>query len=143
MKKVWLLVIGLCACFMMFTGCGKKNTLNCEINMDRYMSGMGHMKGIYDIGFDKDGYASNVEVTMEAEITSSDVKDSDMATIKAYLEQVCSTNGSAYDTCNVKVKGKTVIMTATGSAKNVTNSSDLKTKEEAKEYFENVGFTCK
>ena len=141
MKKLGFLVIGLCCGLMLFTGCGKK-TLNCEINMDSYMSGMGTMKGISNIGFDKDGYASDVEVAMEAKITSGDVTENDMNTIKSYLEQVCASNGSAYDSCNVKVSGKTVTMKATGSIKNIAQDGVQRTKEEAKEYYENVGFTC-
>ncbi len=141
MKKVGLLVIGLCACFMLFTGCGKKS-LRCEINMDSYMNGMGHMKGIYDIGFDKDGYASDIEIVMEAEITSADINDSDMATLKAYLNSMCESGQVGFDSCDVSVKGKTVTMVATGSAKSVTKSNS-KTEEEAKEYFEKIGFTCK
>ena len=140
MKKIGLLVIGLCLCLALFTGCGKK-TLKCEINMDSRMQGYGTMRGTYNIAFDKDGYASDVEVVMDVQFTGSDITDDDMQAAKTYLEQYCNSTFKSLGDCTVKVKGKSMQLSVSGNIKEIAGSSN-KTKEEAKEYFEKSGFTC-
>ena len=140
-KKVLFLV--LCGFgLLVLTGCGGKK-LHCEINMDSFFRGYGNMKGIINVGFDKDGYASDVEVIMDGVVTSDEVKSSDMSEIKSRLEDVCKSNGSKYKNCDVSVNGKNFTMKASTSVKDsYSDLGERKTKEEAVEYFEKLGFTC-
>lgn len=141
-KKMMMALIAGCGLFLL-TGCGG-NKLNCEINRDSFLNGKGQMKGIINVGFDKDNYAENVEVIMEANITSDEVTEEQMDAIKTSLEDVCDQNASKYQNCNVSVNKKNVVMKANASIKDLyLELSDRKTKDEVKEYFEKNGFTCK
>ena len=139
------LLMGITIGFGLFilTGCGD-NKLNCERPMDEYMSGRGTMKGIINVGFDKDNYAEDVEVIMEANITSDEVTDEQMESIKVMLDSVCDQNDTKYQNCDVSENKRNVVMRATASIKEAYKElSDRKTKEDVKEYFEKNGFTCK
>ena len=143
MNKKFLFLI-LCGFgLLVLTGCGGGDKLHCETDMDSFLSGLGTMRGTIDVGFDRDGYAKDVEVTMEGKITSDDVKESDMGAIKKKLEDVCSSNSSKYKSCDVSVNGKNFKMVASTSIEiGYAELGERKSKEEAKEYFKKLGFTC-
>ncbi len=149
MKKLGLLTMVLVCGLLLFSGCGKKNSLVCEASLDSMLAGYGEGHAVVEAGFDKEDILKDLGLTFELKITSDLISASDMGSLKLQLESTCNAQGSQYDSCKVTLKDKTLTLKASGSAK---EDSAKRTKKEFREVMEEQGmpfgnqsirFSCK
>ena len=125
MKKLGLL-LGACAFSLVLTGCGSRNSkLVCTMTEEQ--SGVGEMTATTTTHFGSDGNANKVDMEM---VFKTDSEDAASALYESTKE--------AYD--NVKLDGKSIIITESIEP---TEDDEKVTKKEAKETFEEQGYTCK
>lgn len=125
MKKIGLL-LGTCAFVFALTGCGSKSSkLVCTMTQEQ--SGVGEMTATTTTHFGSDGNATKVDMEM---VFKTDSKEK-ASTIYESMK-------SSYD--NVKKDGKSIIIKESVEP---TEDDEKVTRKEAKETFEEEGYTCK
>lgn len=146
MNKKYLGLVGLGCGVLLLTGCGSANTLNCSMDMDDMLAGLGTMKAEVELEYDKDGKeVKGASMKMVVEITNDDVTDDMLDSLEEELNGQCEDGEGDFDDCSVKRDGKKITLKASGDVEKIAESEEIAkdtTKEKAKEYFEEQGFTC-
>ena len=125
MKKLGLL-LGSCAFLLVLTGCGSKSSkLVCT--MTEKQSGVGEMTATTTTHFGSDGNATKVDMKMVFETDSKDMASTLYDSMKGTYE-------------NIKLDGKSIII---NESVEPTEDDEKVNRKEAKETFEEEGYTCK
>lgn len=151
MNKNILKVAALGCGVLLLTGCGSNGkTLNCEFDMSDQLSGLGTWNTYVDFEYDKDGKETkSATMKMVVNITSEDVTDELIDSLKETLEDICASaedDENGLEKCEVKVDGKKVTLEAKGSVENLNTLDGIVQEtsyEDAKKSLEDAGFTCK
>ncbi len=137
---------------MLLAGCGSSGkTLSCEYDMSDQLSGLGKWNTTVNLEYDKDGKETkNASMKMVVEVTSDDVVDEFIDSLKDTLDNVCANaedeEGNGLEKCEVKRDGKVVTLEAKGSVEKIDSLDGITsatTYDEAKKLLEEQGFTCK
>ena len=124
MKKI-VSFLALVAFALVLTGCGKSKVLKCEIDQSSQLYGQGTMKANLDFHFKGDSLEKAV-IKFDINITSSSLKESDMAVFETYLQSVCTNglSGIKLSKCDVKLDGKRVTLDATAMKSDFPDKND-------------------
>lgn len=145
MKKV-LSICLMCALSLILVGCGKKQTIDCTIDLSNQMYGMGTIEANAKFYFEGNSFES-ADIKYDIKVTSSRFTDSDIQALKSNFDEVCDSkdlNGIKLSTCTTKLDGKNITVNATIVKKDIENQADTYGSVSAtKKDLEKQGYTCK
>ena len=145
MKK-YLSALIMCVLSLILVGCGKKQTLDCTIDLSGQMYGAGTMEANAKFHFEGNSF-EKADIKYDVKVTSSRFTDSDMQTLKSNFDEICDSkdlSGIKLSTCTTKLDGKNITLNATIVKKDIENQADTYGSVSAtKRDLEKQGYTCK
>ena len=149
MKSKVLLLTLLVVAVVFMTGCGGKK-LVCSMEQEQSFSGLGvKMSSEISFGLSKDDVVESATADIKVEIDKDSYSELEKAgSAKTTMEYFATQMESSFtasmpsDAVKTSTKVNKNVVTVTADI-DVTKAGETKTKDEAIEYYESLGYKCK